>query len=56
MIDKTNDFDSIDADNISKYLKKNGLQIYGVATYADRDTLIDMYADPAVYGILINAE
>ena len=56
MIDKTNDFDSIDADSISKYLKKNGLQIYGVATYADRDTLIDMYADPAVYGILINAE
>ena len=56
MIDKTNDFDSIDADSISKYLKKNGLQIYGVATYADRDTLIDMYSDPAVYGILINAE
>ena len=56
MIDKTNDFNSIDADSISKYLKKNGLQIYGVATYADRDTLIDMYADPAVYGILINAE
>lgn len=56
MIDKTNDFNSIDADSISKYLKKNGLQIYGVATYADRDTLIDMYSDPAVYGILINAE
>lgn len=56
MIDETNDFDSLDVNSISKYLKKNGLQIYGVVTYANRDTLIEMYSDPAVYGILINAE
>lgn len=56
MIDDTNEFGSIDADGIEKYLRKHGLKIYGVATYADRDTLIDMYSDPAVYGILINAE
>lgn len=54
MIDENNNFQYLDVDEIEKDIEKNGLQIYGAATYADKETLIEMYEDPAVYGIYID--
>ena len=38
------------------YINKKGMKIYGFAVYADKDTLLKLYDESDVYGILINAD
>lgn len=44
------------SDKIVKYVNDNGLQIYGMAVFADKDTLIKLCEDENVYGVLLADE
>ena len=56
MMDNSSFFEKKDIDEMVSYINKKGMKIYGFAVYADKDTLLKLYDESDVYGILINAD
>lgn len=48
--------DEIPADEIEEYIDKHGFKMYGMAIYADKETLLQLCNDENIYGVLLADE